>query len=90
MQSYADQARGLLYGGADILMVETIFDTANSKVCMVNNGVYLIFLFLQAALFALETLFESEYEPVPVFVSMKHTLRFTYRILAPSITNIVP
>ena len=32
MQSYADQARGLLDGGADILMVETIFDTANSKV----------------------------------------------------------
>ena len=34
-------------------MVETIFDTANSK----------------AALFAIDTLFESEYEPVPVFVS---------------------
>ena len=32
VQSYADQARGLLDGGADILMVETIFDTANSKV----------------------------------------------------------
>ena len=34
-------------------MVETIFDTANSK----------------AALFAIDTLFESEYEPVPIFVS---------------------
>ena len=32
VSSYADQARGLLDGGADILMVETIFDTANSKV----------------------------------------------------------
>ena len=32
VKSYADQARGLLDGGADILMVETIFDTANSKV----------------------------------------------------------
>ena len=37
MQSYADQARGLLDGGADILMVETIFDTANSKVRNNNN-----------------------------------------------------
>ena len=32
VKSYADQARGLLDGRADILMVETIFDTANSKV----------------------------------------------------------
>ena len=32
VKSYADQARGLLDGGADVLMVETIFDTANSKV----------------------------------------------------------
>ena len=31
--AYADQARGLLDGGIDILMVETIFDTANAKVC---------------------------------------------------------
>ena len=33
MKSYAEQARGLLDGGIDILMVETIFDTANAKVC---------------------------------------------------------
>ena len=38
MQSYADQARGLLDGGADILMVETIFDTANSKVRKNKNN----------------------------------------------------
>ena len=30
--AYREQARGLLDGGVDILMVETIFDTANSKV----------------------------------------------------------
>ena len=32
VQSYSTQAKGLLDGGADILMVETIFDTANAKV----------------------------------------------------------
>lgn len=32
VQSYSVQAKGLLDGGADILMVETIFDTANAKV----------------------------------------------------------
>lgn len=30
--SYSEQAKGLLDGGADILMIETIFDTANAKV----------------------------------------------------------
>jgi 5-methyltetrahydrofolate--homocysteine methyltransferase len=53
VKSYAEQARGLLDGGIDILMVETIFDTANAK----------------AALYAIEELFDDEYEPVPVFVS---------------------
>lgn len=32
VESYAEQARGLLDGGSDVLMVETIFDTANAKV----------------------------------------------------------
>src|SRR5262249_47732503 len=41
--AYYDQARGLLDGGADILMVETIFDTLNAK----------------AAFFAILTLFEE-------------------------------
>jgi len=53
VEAYTEQARGLLDGGADILLVETIFDTANAK----------------AALFAIENLFESEYSRVPVFVS---------------------
>src|SRR2546430_1963733 len=30
-EAYYDQARGLLDGGADVLMVETIFDTLNAK-----------------------------------------------------------
>ena len=29
--AYADQVRGLLDGGADMLLVETIFDTLNAK-----------------------------------------------------------
>ena len=54
VKAYEEQARALLDGGCDILMVETIFDTANSK----------------AALYAIQTLFESkDYEAVPVFVS---------------------
>jgi 5-methyltetrahydrofolate--homocysteine methyltransferase len=53
VKAYDEQARGLLDGGCDILMVETIFDTANSK----------------AALFAIQGLFEGDYEPVPIFVS---------------------
>jgi len=32
VQAYYDQARGLIDGGADILLVETIFDTLNAKV----------------------------------------------------------
>ncbi|XP_068088243.1 methionine synthase [Hyperolius riggenbachi] len=53
VDAYAEQARGLLDGGADLLLVETIFDTANAK----------------AALFAIQKLFEDEYKPTPVFVS---------------------
>lgn len=32
VEAYSEQVRGLLDGGADILLVETIFDTANAKV----------------------------------------------------------
>ena len=54
MKAYGDQARALLDGGADILLVETIFDTANSK----------------AAIFAIKQLFDDEKVPeVPVFIS---------------------
>ncbi|XP_044275795.1 methionine synthase [Varanus komodoensis] len=53
VEAYTEQARGLLDGGVDIMLVETIFDTANAK----------------AALFALQKLFEEEYEPRALFVS---------------------
>jgi 5-methyltetrahydrofolate--homocysteine methyltransferase len=34
--AYAEQARGLLDGGCDLLLVETIFDTLNAKACLVG------------------------------------------------------
>ena len=52
-QAYYDQARGLMEGGADVFLVETIFDTLNAK----------------AALFALEELFEDTGERLPVMIS---------------------
>lgn len=35
VEAYSEQARGLLDGGADILLVETIFDTLNAKVSLI-------------------------------------------------------
>lgn len=32
VQAYSEQIKGLLDGGVDVLLVETIFDTANAKV----------------------------------------------------------
>ncbi|CAL9699610.1 unnamed protein product [Knipowitschia caucasica] len=53
VEAYSEQVRGLLDGGVDILLVETIFDTANAK----------------AALFAIDLLFEETYERKPIFIS---------------------
>ncbi|MEO5761952.1 MAG: homocysteine S-methyltransferase family protein, partial [Vicinamibacteria bacterium] len=55
--AYADQIRGLLDGGCDLLLVETIFDTLNCK----------------AALFAIEEVFEERGSRVPVMVSVTIT-----------------
>ncbi|GAW48363.1 B12-dependent methionine synthase [Nocardioides sp. PD653] len=51
--AYHEAARGLVDGGADLLMVETIFDTLNAK----------------AAIFAVETLFEESGRRWPVIIS---------------------
>ncbi|KAK4513748.1 Protein phosphatase methylesterase 1 [Mucor velutinosus] len=52
--AYSEQVRGLMDGGADILLVETIFDTLNAK----------------AALFAIDQVFEDDKRPkVPIFIS---------------------
>jgi 5-methyltetrahydrofolate--homocysteine methyltransferase len=51
--AYLDAARGLVDGGSDLLVIETIFDTLNAK----------------AAIFAVETLFEERGRRWPVIVS---------------------
>ena len=51
--SYREQAEGLLEGGADLFLVETIFDTLNAK----------------AAIFALDELMEATGERLPVIIS---------------------
>jgi 5-methyltetrahydrofolate--homocysteine methyltransferase len=54
VEVYAEAARGLLDGGADVLLVETVFDTLNAK----------------AALFALQQLLEERGDQeVPILVS---------------------
>ena len=35
--AYAEQARGLIDGGAHLLLVETIFDTLNAKAALVGD-----------------------------------------------------
>ncbi|HEX4977284.1 MAG TPA: methionine synthase [Nocardioides sp.] len=51
--AYQEQAAGLVDGGADLLLIETIFDTLNAK----------------AAVFALETLFDERERRWPVVIS---------------------
>lgn len=52
-QAYTDQLNGLIDGGIDIVLVETIFDTLNAK----------------AAIFAIESVFEERGVRLPVMVS---------------------
>lgn len=51
--AYYEQAKALMEGGVDLLLVETIFDTLNAK----------------AALFAIMDLFEEEGKELPIMVS---------------------
>ncbi|MET0965510.1 MAG: methionine synthase, partial [Nakamurella sp.] len=53
VEAYLQQANGLVDGGADLLLIETIFDTLNAK----------------AAIFAVETLFEERGRRWPVMIS---------------------
>jgi 5-methyltetrahydrofolate--homocysteine methyltransferase len=52
-EAYAEQARGLIEGGADLLLIETIFDTLNAK----------------AAIYAIEELFDARGIRLPVMIS---------------------
>ncbi|TKB49393.1 methionine synthase [Ferrimonas sediminicola] len=51
--AFHESAQALVEGGADLLLVETVFDTLNAK----------------AALFAIDTLFEELGRPLPVMIS---------------------
>ena len=51
--AYAEAAHALIDGGADLVLVETIFDTLNAK----------------AALFALDEVFEERGERLPIWIS---------------------
>ncbi|MFA7267840.1 MAG: methionine synthase [Sterolibacterium sp.] len=51
--AYLEAARGLAEGGADLLLVETVFDTLNAK----------------AALFAIEKLFDELRQRLPIMIS---------------------
>ncbi len=53
VKAYYEQAKALIEGGVDILLIETIFDTLNAK----------------AALFAVQTLFEDIGKEYPVMIS---------------------
>ena len=51
--AYHDQARGLLEGGVDLFLIETVFDTLNCK----------------AALYAVRELLEKQNKDIPILVS---------------------
>ena len=53
VSSYSEQIKGLIEGGVDILLVETIFDTLNAK----------------AALFAIDTYLNKNNLEIPIMVS---------------------
>lgn len=53
VEAYSEQLKGLLDGGADLLLIETIFDTLNAK----------------AALFAIQTVLEERKLEMPIMVS---------------------
>jgi len=52
-KAYAEQIRGLIEGGAEIILIETIFDTLNAK----------------AAVFAANQVFEETGNPLPIMIS---------------------
>lgn len=53
VEAYYEQAKGLMEGGVDIFLIETVFDTLNCK----------------AALFAIDQLFDEKGEKLPIMVS---------------------
>jgi len=54
VEAYKEQVNGLIDGGCDILLVETVFDTLNAK----------------AALFAIQSVFDEKGQVLPVMLSV--------------------
>ena len=59
VEAYFEQIVGLMDGGADILMVETIFDTLNAKAALYAVGEYLEFTGLDIPVFVSGTLVDQ-------------------------------
>ncbi len=53
VENYVEATRGLIEGGADLILIETIFDTLNAK----------------AAIFAVQQVFEDEGVELPIMIS---------------------
>jgi 5-methyltetrahydrofolate--homocysteine methyltransferase len=53
VEAYAESTRGLIEGGADIILIETIFDTLNAK----------------AAIFAVKQVFDEDAIELPIMIS---------------------
>lgn len=53
VENYTEATRGLIAGGADLILIETIFDTLNAK----------------AAIFAVQQVFEEEGTTLPIMLS---------------------
>ena len=53
VEAYTESTRGLIEGGADLILIETVFDTLNCK----------------AALFAVQSLFDEIGERLPIIIS---------------------
>ena len=53
VEVYSQSTRGLIEGGADIILIETIFDTLNAK----------------AAIFAVQSVFETDKIELPIMIS---------------------
>lgn len=53
VEDYSQATRGLIEGGADIILIETVFDTLNAK----------------AAVFAVQTVFDEDKVELPIMIS---------------------
>jgi 5-methyltetrahydrofolate--homocysteine methyltransferase len=53
VENYTEATKGLIEGGADLILIETIFDTLNAK----------------AAIFAVQGVFEELHIELPIMIS---------------------